>query len=732
MKKFCSLFLSIMLAMSGVACGQSQSVVDKFNFDFENITAGKPDRWNVFGSELYSSGIDSTNVYSGKYSAFIESAEDAPTDFKAFGINIPGSYEGREITLTGYLKTENVTEGHSGLWMRIEPNVAFDNMSNRGVIGTTEWNEFKVTLKMSPKVTTGIALGGLLVGRGKMWIDGLRVTIDGKDISGLLPFTNDKIALGSGVEKQELKHCSTDALYELGLIWGFLKYYHPAIAAGNYDWDQELFKIIPQIIDVKNKAKRHAIFAHWIESIGAVEGDIDSSFRFGVVKTEPDLDWIENSGFSKQLVASITKVKNSKRNPANHYVYMNQGVGNPQFNNEHSYGYIQFPDAGFQILSLYRYWNMIQYFFPYKHLIGEDWKGVLKEFIPSIINAENKTDYLLTSLELIARVNDTHANIWSYHHEIEQYKGLRRAAPAITFIENKAVVTGFYDEELGKKTAMQIGDVIVAVNGRKIEDIVTEKLRITPASNYPTKLRDIARDVLRSNEDSIIVSYLRGDESNAITLETYEPNIINPYISFKAGTSAFEIMPDNIAYLYPELLKAGEIEHLWENIKDTKGLIVDLRCYPSDFIVFSLGEKLMPNPIPFVKFSYGSIKEPGLFTLTPNLPVGKHNPDYYKGKIVILINEMTQSQAEYTALAFRVSPNAVVVGSTTAGADGNVSQIVLPGDITTMISGIGVYYPDGTETQRVGIVPDIELKPTIKGITEGRDELLEKAVELIK
>jgi C-terminal processing protease CtpA/Prc len=82
-------------------------------------------------------------------------------------------------------------------------------------------------------------------------------------------------------------------------------------------------------------------------------------------------------------------------------------------------------------------------------------------------------------------------------------------------------------------------------------------------------------------------------------------------------------------------------------------------------------------------------------------------------------------------MALRVAPNATVVGSTTAGADGNVSQFTLPGGINTMISGIGVYYPDGKETQRIGMIPDIVIKPTIKGIKQDRDELLEKARELI-
>ena len=93
--------------------------------------------------------------------------------------------------------------------------------------------------------------------------------------------------------------------------------------------------------------------------------------------------------------------------------------------------------------------------------------------------------------------------------------------------------------------------------------------------------------------------------------------------------------------------------------------------------------------------------------------------------------ELSQSQSEYTAMAFRAGDNTSIIGSTTAGADGNVSAILLPGGLRTMISGIGVYYPNGEETQRVGIIPDVVVKPTIKGIKEGKDELLQKAIELI-
>ena len=98
---------------------------------------------------------------------------------------------------------------------------------------------------------------------------------------------------------------------------------------------------------------------------------------------------------------------------------------------------------------------------------------------------------------------------------------------------------------------------------------------------------------------------------------------------------------------------------------------------------------------------------------------------------MILVDEVTQSQAEYTTMAFRAVPGALVVGSTTAGADGAASRITLPGNLFTIISGYGMFYPDKRPTQRVGIVPDVVVEPTIASVRAGRDLVLEKALRLI-
>jgi hypothetical protein len=448
-------------------------------------------------------------------------------------------------------------------------------------------------------------------------------------------------------------------------------------------------------------------------------------------KINPDLEWIDNSNFSDGLLSELIKVKHAKRDNNHYYIGLNQGVGNPIFKNERIYANMKYPDPGFRMLCLYRYWNIIQYYFPYKNLIEEDWKDVLKEFLPKFIQASDETAYKLAVLELIGRVHDTHANIWSRDEALKFYFGSNYAPVIVAFIENKALVTGFYEQKPPIEKGLQVGDIITAINGEPVEDVVLKKLKFSPASNYPTQLRDIARSLLRTNKSSLTVEFTRNEIADVKEIETYPADKINIYQVPQKPDTCFKMITTDIGYLYPGSVKNKYLPEIMDKMKNTKGLIIDFRCYPSDFIVFSLNEYLMPEPTGFVTFSNGNITQPGLFTMTKTLKAGKSNKDYYKGKVVILVNETTQSSAEYHTMAFRAVPGATVIGSTTAAADGNVSQIYLPGEIKTMISGIGVYYPDGKETQRTGIVPDLEIRPTIEGIKSGKDEVLEKAIDFI-
>jgi C-terminal processing protease CtpA/Prc len=193
---------------------------------------------------------------------------------------------------------------------------------------------------------------------------------------------------------------------------------------------------------------------------------------------------------------------------------------------------------------------------------------------------------------------------------------------------------------------------------------------------------------------------------------------------------AFRLLSKDVAYIKISGLKSADAAKYIDTAAGTKGLVIDIRDYPSDFPIFQLGGLLVEKNTPFARFTRGDLANPGAFVWdgapTALRPLNPH----YAGKVIVLVDEVSQSSAEYHAMAFRAA-GGIVIGSTTAGADGNVSNIPLPGGLRTMISGIGVFYPDKSPTQRLGIVPDREVKPTIAGIRDGRDEVLEAALREI-
>jgi len=164
----------------------------------------------------------------------------------------------------------------------------------------------------------------------------------------------------------------------------------------------------------------------------------------------------------------------------------------------------------------------------------------------------------------------------------------------------------------------------------------------------------------------------------------------------------------------------------------TRGIIVDLREYPNDFMPYTFVNYIKSGKNLFVKISLVDYSNPGTFLFIDSASNGSQKKDEcYNGKVIVIVNSDTQSQGEFTTMAFQSSPNVSVIGSQTAGADGEVSTIVLPGGISTGISSRGIFYPDNSPTQGVGVKIDNIVKPTIKGVIDRKDELLEKAINIL-
>jgi hypothetical protein len=276
---------------------------------------------------------------------------------------------------------------------------------------------------------------------------------------------------------------------------------------------------------------------------------------------------------------------------------------------------VKYPDVGFRLLSLFRYWNIIQYYFPYKNLIEGDWKKVLENFITRMVDAKNETEYTVTALELIAKVHDTHATIWGGNPILARYLGENYAAVVLSFIENKAVVTGYYDRKLGKETGLEIGDIILTVNARPVEQIVKESLNRTSASNYPTQLRDIAPNLLRTNDSTITIEFSRGNKKEGKIINAFSTKTITIYRRAPYTDTSFKLINKNIAYLNNGAIKRKDLGKIWGDIKNTKGLIIDDRNYPSDFPIYELSNYLLPDSSPFANSAMVVLNTPDYLRL---------------------------------------------------------------------------------------------------------------------
>jgi C-terminal processing protease CtpA/Prc len=514
-------------------------------------------------------------------------------------------------------------------------------------------------------------------------------------------------------------------------LWGFLKYYHPTVAKGKLDWDREFMSRIKVVSSLNSKQEINNYYSEWIKSLGKVKNckkcknDLPDSLKFNL-----DLAWLSDSSvFTNDLINQLQFIQNNRNQGKNYYVQQYRFVGNTKYDNEKTYKDSIFPSMELRLLGLSRYWNIINYFFPYKYRIGQDWNNVLVEMIPKFRDSKDTISYHLVMLELTAKINDSHSAFFATKFT-NQYFGLKWAPFSFKIIDNKAIVTGFYNDSLCQKNDIQIGDVFLKVDNLTIADIINEKSKYIGASNESVKFRNMYYAIFNGQTDSVNTTFERYGIIEEKIIYRFEFNNFKYNWTHNTVKDTCKILDGNIGYLNLGLLQPKQTDKYLNKLKDTRALIIDVRNYPNG-TMYKIASFLNEDSKPFAKFTNPDLSFPGIFHYTKPYTCGIKNKSPYFGKVVLLFNETSQSHAEFTLMALQTAPNVISIGSQTAGADGNVSLITFPGNYKTYMTGIGVYYPDGRETQRIGIIPDIEVKPTIEGLKAGRDEVLEKAIAVI-
>lgn len=116
----------------------------------------------------------------------------------------------------------------------------------------------------------------------------------------------DSVHQPSGVVVNDTDDRTIQNLEMLCRVWGFLKYYHPQVRDGKYDWDKELFGMIPKVINAKNNQELGKLFNQWVLEIGGTIEPVKMAKK-------TTLAWIDDKGkVGRELSESLNKIASAK------------------------------------------------------------------------------------------------------------------------------------------------------------------------------------------------------------------------------------------------------------------------------------------------------------------------------------------------------------------------------------------------------------------------------------
>ena len=405
----------------------------------------------------------------------------------------------------------------------------------------------------------------------------------------------------------------------------------------------------------------------------------------------------------------------------------------PVFRPDRSYPGMLAPDLSHRRLAVIRAWNVIHFFYPYLHLIG-DWDAVLPESLAAMEKAESGRDYALAVLAMMAHVADGHTGVYG-HPEIFKYFGEVRLPLAVRWVEGAAVVTAVGSDE-AKAAGILPGDAITAVDGEPVPARIERLTRYVTASTKAALINKICgRYLLLGPAGPAVLSVQSPGGAVREVRLTRDPKVT---VQPPPAGEVVRNLSGNFGYADLTRLKVSEVDGLFERLKGTRGLILDMRGYPqgtawsiAPYIntrKAKVGAQFRRSQVAALSDEEG---ESGFFFSQP-LPPLAPGKELYTAPVVMIIDDRAISQSEHSGLFYEAANGTKFIGAATAGANGDITNFSLPGGIRVIFTGHDVRHADGRQLQRIGLTPDLEAAPTRAGLRAGKDEVLERAIAYLE
>lgn len=383
-------------------------------------------------------------------------------------------------------------------------------------------------------------------------------------------------------------------------------------------------------------------------------------------------------------------------------------------------------------------WSMAREYFVYFDQVPElDWEAAYRETIERVMAAESTEAYYRELMRFVARLEDGHSNV--YPPDFLKDRFYARPPLSSRLIGEAVVVTGVFSAEL-IDLGLVVGSELLEIDGQPVRDYARE--HIAPFQSASTQ------------QDLMVRKYsyglLSGPAEVPLSLSWRNPDGERHSRRIERQGHASVEWPEtfqrrrfdnDIEYLALDSFaddRALEVfEAAWPELLEARGLILDLRNNGGGSS--APGLRILAHLVdqPFVPAAVHSRRNDSINQARS--PSVSHHPQIvrpvqpvegrrFEGPVVLLVGPRTFSAAEDMAMAFAHSERGTIIGETTAGSTGQPLVFRLPGGGMARICAKRDSWPDGRPLVGVGVIPDIEVQPTLEDIRAGRDPVVEAAL----
>ncbi|OGD24646.1 MAG: hypothetical protein A2Y69_01850 [Candidatus Aminicenantes bacterium RBG_13_59_9] len=589
-------------------------------------------------------------------------------------------YAGRTLKLSAWVKVRaRDMSSRAQLWLRVDRTSGqgfFDNMYDRPIM-TPEWAEYTISGPIAPDAQR-IFFGALASGKGEFLFDGFRLS--STDAAG----HEEEVPL-------------PNAGFEEGDISAALK-----------SWNLESPSMESRVREDDVHEGKRALYL------------MTRVFPYSqpLFEKRAPADGFVDKEIGRGLAARIPlALESDERGTVPH-----ADAGDLERLRAALLGLVRTPLSGasesVRLGDVVIAWNVFQHFYPYFDVVKVDWDAVLTQSLERALADRTEEEFLRTLNGLVARLDDGHGGVY---HALQQKLGTPPFR--VEWIEGKAVVTASRDESFKR------GDVVTAVDGRKAAEIIRDDEEFLSGSAQWKRVKATNQFAIGPAGTKSSAKLQRGGE----VLEVAFERAAQPPVSVAPALPPIETLKNGVYYVDLSRAPWQDISSRIKELAEARGVVFDLRGYPNgnhQVLCHLLREPdkssaWMKVPLVVLPDREGwTYQEMGwnLITMIPHIG----------GRVVFLTDGRAISYSESFLSFVEHYKLGEIVGEPTAGANGNVNPLILPGGYSVSWTGMKVVKHDGSQHHTIGILPTVPCRRTLAGVVSGRDELLEKALEVIK